>query len=118
MNNIHKSVSKLLSSKLTKHTSEKLNSTTCIAIYQDIFETFVDVFQESQVKISNEGLNMVAQMYYDAVTINGNQELDPNIFTQRASVKNVETKELSLLATMFTGTPFCVPFIQEIKQRS
>jgi hypothetical protein len=57
-------------------------------------------------------------MYYDAVTINGNQELDPNIFSQRASVKNVETKELAMLATIFSGTPFAVPFIHETKKRS
>lgn len=118
MKNIHESVSTLLSSKLTKHKSEKLNSTTCIAIYQDIFETFVDVFQESNVNISNEGLNIISQLYYDAVAINGNQELDPNIFTQRASVKNIETKELALLASMFSQTPFAVPFISEIKKRS
>lgn len=116
--NIHESVSKLLATKLDKHKHEKLNTATCTAIYQDIFESFVDLFQESKIEISNEAMNMVCQMYYDAVTINGNQELDPNIFSQRASVKNIETKELAMLATMFSGTPFAAPFIHEIKQRS
>jgi hypothetical protein len=118
MKNIHESVSKLLSLKLEKYKSEKLSSSTCTAIYQDIFETFVDLFQESKIEVSNEAMNMVCQMYYDAVTINGNQELDPNIFSQRASVKNVETKELAMLATIFSGTPFAVPFIHETKKRS
>ena len=118
MKNIHESVSKLLTSKLGKYKSQKLDSSVCTAIYQDIFETFVDVFQEAKIEIGNEAVNMVCQMYYDAVTINGNQELDPNIFTQRASVKNVETKELALLATLFSKTPFAVPFIAEIKKRS
>jgi|GEM_PF-5309151 len=118
MKNIHESVSKLLSLKLEKYKSEKLSSSTCTAIYQDIFETFVDLFQESKIEVSNEAMNMVCQMYYDAVTINGNQELDPNIFSQRASVKNVETKELGLLASLFSNTPFASPFIFEIKRRS
>lgn len=118
MKNIHESISKLLSSKLEKHKNEKLNTSSCVAIYQDIFETFVDVFQESKLDISNEAMNMICQMYYDAITINGNQELDPNIFSQRANVKNIETKELALLASFFSNTPFAAPFILEVKKRS
>lgn len=118
MKNIHESVSTLLSTKLDKYKNEKLNSATCISIYQDIFEMFVDLFQESQADISNETMNMVCQMYYDSVTINGNQELDPNIFSQRASLTNIETKELALLASLFSNTPFAAPFIFEIKKRS
>ena len=110
MKNIHESVSKLLSIKLEKYKSEKLNLSTCTTIYQDVFETFVDLFQESKTEVSNEAMNMVCQMYYDAITINGNQELDPNIFSQRASVKNIETKELALLASLFSNTPFASPF--------
>lgn len=118
MKNIHESVSKLLTSKLAKYKNEKLNAATCTTIYQDIFETFVDIFQESNTEISNEAMNLLCQMYYDAVSINGNQELDPNIFSQRANVKNVETKELALLASFFSNTPFAAPFIYEIKRRS
>jgi len=118
MKNIQESVEKLLLPKLQKYKSEKLNSTTCIAIYQDIFETFVDVFEGANVKISNEAMNVICQMYYDVITINGNQELDPHIFSQRANVKNVETKELAMLGTLFSNTPFSAPFIYEVKRRS
>ena len=118
MKNIHESVSRLLTTKLSKYKNEKLNVATCMTIYQDIFETFVDVFQESRAEISNEAMNMICQMYYDAVTINGGQELDPNIFTQRASLSNIETKEVALMAMMFNKTPFAVPFISEVKRRS
>lgn len=118
MKNIHESISKLLTSRLEKYKNEKLNSSTCTEIYTEVFESLSGVFQESNVKISNEGLNLISQMYYDSISINGNQELDPNIFTQRASTKNIETKELALIATMFTHTPFASPFIYEIKRRS
>lgn len=118
MKNIHESISKLLGNKLGKYKSSSLNRETCSLIYQDIFQCFVDVFRESEVKISNESMNLLSQMYYDAVAINGNQELDPNIFDRRASTKNVETKELALLATMLNGTPFAEPIVYEIKKRS
>ena len=94
------------------------SSEVCTLIYQDIFDCFVGVFNESNVKISNESMNMLSQMYYDAVKINENQELNPNIFEKRASVKNIETKELALLATMLNGTPFAEPFVYELKRRA
>jgi len=118
MNNIHDSVSKLLSKKLEKHRTSTLSKSKCIEIYQDIFECFVGLFNESNVQISNEAMNMLSQMYYDAVTINNNQELDPSIFEKRASAKNIETKELAMLGTMLSGTPFAEPFIYEVKRRS
>ena len=118
MKNIHESVSKLLVLRLDKYKNKSLNKETCIQIYSEIFDCFVDLFQESNTKITNESMNLLAQMYYESVTINSNQELDPNIFEQRASVKNIETKELALLATMLNGTVFSEPFIMEIKKRS
>lgn len=118
MKNIHEAVSGLLVKRLQKHKSSTLNDEACILIYQDIFDCFVNVFQESEVKISNESMNMLSQMYYDAVKVNENQELNPKIFQKRASVKNIETKELALLATMLNGTPFAEPFVYEFKRRA
>ena len=54
----------------------------------------------------------------DSISINDTQELDPNIFTQRAKLENIETKELALMAVMMSGTPFAIPFIHEVKRRS
>jgi hypothetical protein len=50
--------------------------------------------------------------------INGTQELDPNIFTQRAKLENIETRELALMALTLNGTDFTIPIIQEVKRRS
>lgn len=118
MKNIHESISKLLTIKLNSYKEKSLNDEVCIKIYQDIFECFVDLFQESNIKISNESMNLLSQMYYDSVKINLTQELNPNIFDKRASMKNIETKELALLATMLNGTPFSDPILYEIKRRS
>lgn len=115
---IHESLSKLLVSKLENHKESKLTSSTCISIYTDIFNCIVEVFQESEIPLSNEAANLVAQMYYDSVKINDREELDPNIFDKRAKLENVTTKELAMLGTMFSGTPFAPIFIYEVKKRS
>lgn len=120
--NIHDSLSQLLVKKLEKHNGSRLSSETCTSIYRDIFDSLVEIFQASQTKISNEGMNLLAQLYYDSVTIKDNkgssQELDPNIFDKKASPENIETKELAMLATMFNGTPFGDLFIHVVKRRS
>jgi hypothetical protein len=119
-NEFHPAVSKLLDAKLQPIVSSgrELNLVTCVEIYQTIFDTLVELLTESQVNISNESMNFLAQQYYDAVKVNGTQELDPEIFTQRASLDAIETKELALLAVMLSGTDFAIPVIQTIKRRS
>jgi hypothetical protein len=77
----------------------------------------VHVFQESNITLTNEAMNFQAQMFYDFVEINGSQ-LDPNIFTQRAKLENIETKELAFLATMYEGTEISKIFISEVRRRS
>jgi hypothetical protein len=115
---IYDALTQLLVKKLEKHKNSKFDTASCILIYNDIFECVTEVFQGANIQISNEAMNMVCQMYYDAITINENHELDPNIFSQKANSKNIETKELALLGTLFSGTPFAAPFILEIKKRS
>jgi hypothetical protein len=115
---LDESISKLLTARLSKRKGQKLDRSTCIEIYNDIFFTLSEVVKSASTPLSNESVNLLSQMYYDSITINDNQELDPNIFTQRASLKNIETKELTLMSVMVSGTPFAVPFIQEVKRRS
>lgn len=116
--NIHESISKLIEQKIAKHVKSRFDSTTCSAIYVDIFDALVNVFQTANLQITNEAVNLLSQMYYDSVSINGNDELDPNIFDKRAKLENVATKELSLLASMYRGTPFFEIFVYEINKRS
>jgi hypothetical protein len=118
MKNVHDVLNKLLIDRLQRRMDQKFDRVTCMEIYGDIFYTLTELMKESQTPLNNEAVNMLAQMYYDAVTINGNQELDPNIFTQRAKVENVPTNELALMATMMNGTPFGDFFISAAKKRS
>lgn len=115
---LHETISNLLTSRLSRRQGEKLTSQICSEIYQDIFFSLSELIKESSVPLCNESVNFIAQMYYDAVTVNGGQELDPNIFTQKAKLSNIETKELALMAMMFNKTPFAIPFISEVKRRS
>lgn len=118
MKNIHDSVTNLLTNRLQKRVDQKFNKSTCMEIYGDIFYTISELIKETQTPLSNESVNLLSQMYYDSVTINGGQELDPDIFTKRASTNNIPTEELALMATMMNGTIFGDVFISAIKRRS
>jgi hypothetical protein len=117
-NDLNETISRLLLQNLSRKKGEKLTSHVCSEIYQDIFFSLSEVIKNSSTPLCNESVNFIAQMYYDSVTINGDQELDPNIFTQRASLANINTKEIALMAMMFKNTNFSAPFISEIKKRS
>jgi hypothetical protein len=115
---LHSLISGLLTDRLEKRKGEKFTSQVCSEIYQDIFFSISEIIKQSSTPLCNESVNFIAQMYYDAVTINGGEELDPNIFTQRATLENINTKEIALMAMMFNRTPFAIPFISEVKKRS
>lgn len=115
---VHNAISNVLSQRLKKFSNEKLSVLTCTQIYSEIFENISNIIQEASAPLCNEAVNYIAQQYYDAILINGNQELDPNIFTQRAKLENIQTKEIALMAMMFRGTDFSLPMLAEIKKRS
>jgi|SRR5581483_746681 len=118
----HQVFSQLLGQKLKRFESKDgakvdLNLVTCVEIYTEIFETCVEVITTSEIELTNEGMNYLAQQYYDGVLINGHQELDPEIFSQRAKVENMETEELTLLAVLLSATDFALPVLEEIRKR-
>ena len=117
-NNLNETITSFLIDTLSKKKGEKLTSQICTEIYQDIFSSLSKIFEQTAAPLSNESANYIAQMYYDSVTVNGDQELDPNIFTERACLSKINTKEIALMAMMFNHTPFAVPFISELKKRS
>jgi hypothetical protein len=116
----HETIGKLLELKLKPMigADKDLNLVACVEIYTTIFETMVTLLTESGIPITNEAMNYLSQQYYDGVLVNGRQELDPEIFTQRAKLSEIETKELALLAMMLRGTDFMYPVVEEIKKRS
>lgn len=118
--NFYEAISKLLVQNLDQYKSKSLNRETCIKMYSTIFETLQLVVEESglQSSVSNESLNWLAQALYDSVSINGNEETDPGIFTQRAKLDNIPTKELAFLVVLLKDTPFASPIVATIKRRS
>lgn len=115
-------ITKLLTEKLKQHSKKgkNLDLVACVDIYQTIFDCLVEVFKTAGIGLTNESTNYLAQQYYDSVIVNDHddhEELNPNIFTRRAKMENIETKELALLAVMLNHTDFAIPLIQEIKRR-
>lgn len=116
--NFYRAISSLLVKNLDQYKDKPLNRPTCIQIYTTVFETLTQLFETSEVKVGNEAANWMAQAFYDSININGGHETDPNIFTQRASLDNIETKELALMAMMLKDTPLAGPIVATIKRRS
>lgn len=116
----HAAFSLLLRDKLqfVIDAKKELNKETCTQIYTTIFYCLVEVLTRSNVKISNEAVNYVAQQYYDGIKLNdSDMGLDPNIFDQEARVENIPTKELALLGVMLKNTDFVWPIIEELKRQ-
>ena len=116
--NFHKAISQILVEKLTQYKGKSTSKDNCMQIYQTIFLSLQEIFVTSGVTLTNEAMNYLAQQYYDGVTINGRDELDPNIFTVRASLDNIETKEIALMAMLLKGTDFAYPLYEKIRSRS
>jgi hypothetical protein len=116
--NVNTALEKLIGAALVQFKDSNLNSLTCTKIYEAIFNSLTSVFENSQVPLTNESMNYVAQQYYDSILINNTQELDPNIFTERAKLENISTKELAFLAVLLQQTDFRKPILDEIKKRS
>lgn len=116
--NFHKAISQILVEKLTQYKGKSMSKDNCMQIYQTIFLSLQEIFVTSGVTLTNEAMNYLAQQYYDGVTINGRDELDPNIFTVRASLDNIETKEIALMAMLLKGTDFAYPLYEKIRSRS
>jgi len=116
----NETITRLLNEKLKRFFNKdiKLNAVVCVEIYQTIFECLVEVFETSKSGLTNEAMNLLAQLYYDSILVNGQHELDPRIFSQRAKLENIQTKELALLALMLNGTELAFPILAEIKKRS
>ena len=118
MKNISEAVEKLLTSKLQKRVEEKLNRQTCIEIYTDIFYTLTNLFEKSNIGLSNESVNLLSQIYYDTIKINNTEELDPSIFSKKASFDEIPSKELSLISSLFSGTDIGSLFLLHLKKRT
>lgn len=115
----HTAFSRLLEQNLKKFCDGRsLDKNVCTEIYRTIYSTVIVVLEGSNVFISNESVNYLAQTYYDATVINNNQELDPNIFDKRAKLDNISNKDLVTLSAILAGTEFIIPVNQMLKTRN
>jgi hypothetical protein len=114
---INEAVSQAIVSILEQYKSQSLNKTNCTLIYQDIFNTLVELITSSNIELTDEGMNYLSQVYYDNVLINNKHRLNPDIFSKRAKQENIETKELVILCVLLAGTPQGLELARVIKNR-
>jgi hypothetical protein len=117
----NKSVFDLLNERLKKYVKESLSRDVYISIYGDIFlslqEIVLNVPQLAKI-ISHDGMNFLAQAYYDMILLNGHQPLDPNIFSKRIYASDLSTQELHVLMPLFAETPIAQEIYVTLKKRS
>lgn len=121
---ICEAIETVLIAKLQEFTNDEnnvLDLVRCVKIYQTIFETLTEIIASTPQlqSLTNESVNYLAQAFYDEVKINGGKDqLDPNIFTQRAKLDNISTPNLALLALVLRGTDLTAPIVATIRKRS
>ena len=110
-----------LQERLLVFLNRKSDKALHLEVYMVIFNVLGDMFNQANMKLSDEGVNFLAQLYYDSISLNGDERegMDPNIFTQRARLDNIRTEELILYANLFKDVPaYLGLFMAEIKRRS
>jgi len=119
---IEDAVKRAIEAKLQKHRGhDPSDKESCTLIYQDIFlalQEIVLMIPTLKNGITDKGINFVAQAYYDMVSINGRDELNPNIFTERVKHDDMPTSELALCGVLLHGTPVLAEIVAVIKKRS
>jgi len=116
-NDFNKTIIKILEQDLRSFKGSSVNREVSLQIYNIIFNIISNIFQKSNIIVSNVTINYISQQYYYCIRINNNQELDPNIFTMLAKVENITTKELGMLACMFSNSDLVYPIIHELRKR-
>lgn len=107
----------MIQNRLQLFVDRKVDRQTMMEIYATIFNTVSDVFASSNVNLSNEAVNLAAQVYYDDLDINGRNEVDSEIFTRRAKPENVPNHELVVLTMLWKDHPNGQVFLRELKRR-
>jgi GrpB-like predicted nucleotidyltransferase (UPF0157 family) len=108
----------VLNERLQVFKHRKCDRQTMMELYGTIFNSIADIFLQSKVKMSNETMNFVAQCYYEDVEINGRNEIDKMIYTQKAKIESVPNHELVILTKLWKDHVYAKIFVQALKSRN
>lgn len=108
----------MLNERLTIFKGKQLNRATLMELYATIFNLTSDIFIQSRVELSNEAVNMIAQLYYEDININHKQGVDEQIYTQRAKFENIPNHELVIMTKLWKDHPYGQLFVDQLKRRS
>lgn len=117
--NVKETIDALLVERLGKYTV--LNDETCLKIYEDIFLTVQEIIVEISTitkEITHDAVNYIAQAYYDMIEVNGNQHLNPNIFTKRVYASDLSNRDLLFCSMFLKNTDVMAEIVATLKKRS
>ena len=113
-----KMMEEMLNERLTIFKGKTLNRATLMELYATIFNLCSDIFIQSRVELSNEAVNMVAQLYYEDININHRQGVDEQIYTKQAKLENIPNHELVLMTKLWKDHPYGQLFVETLRKRS
>lgn len=113
-----KMMEEMLNERLKIFKGKTLNRQTLMELYTTIFNLSSDIFIQSKVELSNEAVNMIAQLYYEDININHRQGVDEQIYTQKAKFENIPNHELVIMTKLWKDHPYGQVFVGALKKRS
>lgn len=96
-----------------------LTRDTQMRMYTSIFNGIAETVQKGKLKLGNDAVNYIAQLYWSVLSVNGSENtLDQTIFDKQVTARDLPTIELAIIYGIFKGSPLCIEVAEEIKRRS
>lgn len=111
-------MSEMLTERLTVFKGKTANRQTMMELYTTIFNLTADIFIQSKVELSNEAVNLIAQLYYEDCSINNRNEIDDTVYTKKAKLENIPNHELVIMTKLWKDHPYGQLFVETLKKRS
>jgi len=111
-------MNEMLTERLSVFKGKTANRQTMMELYTTIFNLTADIFIQSKVELSNEAVNLIAQLYYEDCSINNKNEIDDTVYTKKAKLENIPNYELVIMTKLWKDHPYGQLFVETLKRRS
>lgn len=111
------SIMQMINERIQAFVRKDLTAALHYEIYETIFNVVKEVMLNANAGVTNEFINFVAQHVYDNISLGGNNRLDPNIFSQRATVENLTKGEILLALPLMLTETSAANLIRAVKGR-
>lgn len=101
---VYDAICKVIAGSVEKFVNEHLTRDVAMRIYVEVFNKIREVFDESKLTITEDCMNWIAQSFYNAMKVNGRDELPGDIFTKKVNIRDLNAADLMMLIVIFRGS--------------